>query len=150
MKQSHILAAVFAGTLAAAGVVPSQARVVAVATIGWGWPGYSPYLPSRYGPYGYGWTGRWGACNAGACIDNPYLRRAIQRELGQLEHLRELEERAQRGTQSYGTPHYGARGDWPPPTPEAHVQPAYRGSGEIRPEFSRSGQPRGDFADPLR
>ena len=26
------------------------------------------------------------------------------------------------------------------PTPEADVQPAYRGSGEVRPEFQRSGQ----------
>jgi hypothetical protein len=86
----------------------------------------------------------------GACVDNPYLRRAIQRELAQLEHLRELEERAQRGLQSYGTPLYAARGDWPPPTPEAQVQPAYRGSGEIRPEFSGTGQPRQDFVGPIR
>ena len=56
-------------------------------------------------------------------VDNPYLRRAIQRELAQLEHLRELDERAQRGLQPYG-PMAGARGDWPPPTPEEHVQPA--------------------------
>ena len=150
MKQSHILAAMFAGVLAAAGVVPSQAQLAAGATIGWGWPGYGPYVPYRYGPYWYGWTGPWGPCSAGACVDNPYLRRAIQRELAQLEHQRELDERAQRGLQSYGTPLYGARGDWPPPTPEAQVQPAYRGSGEIRPEFSETGQPRQDFAGPLR
>jgi hypothetical protein len=150
VKQSHILAAVLAGTLAAAGVFPSQARSATVATIGWGWSGHGPYLPYRYGPSWYGWTGPWGSCSAGACIDSPYLRRAIQRELGLHEHLREIEERAQRGLEPYGTPRYGARGDWPPPTPEAHVQPAYRGSGEIRPEFSGTGQPRQDVADPLR
>ena len=84
------------------------------------------------------------------CVDNPYLRRAIQRELAQLEHLRDLDDRAQRGVQPYGTLLYGARRDWPPPTPEADVQPAYRGSGEIRPEFSMAGQPRQDLARPPR
>lgn len=150
MKRSHILAAMFAWVIAAAGVAPSQAQSAAGATIGWGWPGYGPFVPYRSGAYWYGWIGPWGPCSVGACVDNPYLRRAIQRELAQLEHLRELEERAQRGLQSYGTSLYGARGDWPPPTPEAQVQPAYRGSGEIRPEFSGIGQPRQDFTGPLR
>lgn len=150
MKQSRILAAMFAGVFAVAGVVPSHAQMAAGASFGWGRPGYGPYLPYRYGPYGYGWSGSWRPCSTGACLDDPYLRRAIQRELAQLEHLREVEERAQRGLQSYGTPPYGARGDWPPPTPAAQVQPAYRGSGEIRPEFSGSGQPRQDIAGPLR
>ena len=146
MKQWRIAAAVFAGALAAAGAAPSQAQVAAGATIGWGWPGYGPYMPYRYGPYWHGWIGPRGPCGAGACIDDPYLRRAIQRELAQFEYLRELEERAQRGFQSYGTPPYGARGNWPPPTPEAQVQPAYRGSGEIRPEFSGTGQLHRDSA----
>jgi hypothetical protein len=150
VKQSLIRAAMFAGVLAATGAVPSQAQVVGGATIGWGWPGDGPYLAYRYGLYRYGWFGPWGPCSAGACVDNPYLRRAIQRELAQLEYRSELEERAQRGFQSYGRPLYGARGDWPPPTPEAQVQPAYRGSGEIRPEFSGTGQPRQDLAGPLR
>ena len=150
MKQSRIVAAVFAGVLAASGAASSQAQVAAGATIGWGWPGDGPYLPYRHGPHWYGWAGPWGPCGGSACVDNPYLRRAIQRELAQFEYLRELEERAQRGFQSYGTPQHGARGDWPPPTPEAQVQPAYRGSGEIRPEFSGAGQPRQDAAGPLR
>jgi hypothetical protein len=149
VKQSHILTAMFAGAIAAAGIAPSQAQLAAGATLGWGWPGYGFYAPYRFGPNWYGWTSAWGPCNA-ACVDNPYLRRAIQRELARLEHLRELEERVQRGLQSYGTPPYRARGDWPPPTPEAQVQPAYRGSGEIRPEFSGTGEERQDFAGPFR
>lgn len=140
----------FAGVLAVAGVALSQAQLATGATIVWGWPGYGHYAPYRYGPNWYRWTGPWGLCSAGACVDSPYLRRAIQRELTQLEHLRELEERVQRGFPSYRTPLYGARGDWPPPTPEAQIQPAYRGSGEIRPEFSRNGEQRQDFAGPLR
>ena len=150
MKQSRVVAAVFAGVLAAVGAAEPQAQVAAGATVGWGWPGYGPYAPYRYGLYGYGWIGPEGSCGMGACVDSPYVRRAIRRELERLEHLRELEERAQRGLQSYGTPLYGARGDWPPPTPEAQVQPAYRGSGEIRPEFSGTGQPRQDSAGPPR
>jgi len=139
-----------AGVLATAGAAEPQAPVAAGATIGWSRPGYGLYAPFRYGPYRYGWIGPWGPCGVGACVDSPYLRRAIQRELAQLEYLRELEERAQRGFQPYGMPLYGARGERPPPTPEAQVQPAYRGSGEIRPEFSRAGQPRQDSAGPLR
>ena len=148
VQSSRVVAAVVAGWLATAGAAEPQAQVVAGATVGW--PAYGTYGPFHYGPFGYGWIGPWGPCGAGACIDGPYLRRAIQRELAQLEYLRELDERAQRGLQSYGLPPYGARGDWPPPTPEAQVQPAYRGSGEIRPEFSGAGQPRQDAAGPLR
>jgi len=146
VKQSRIVAAVFAGLLVAAGAAPSQAQVAAGATFRWGWPGYGPWMPSRAWPSWYGWVDPWGPCGASSCVDNPYLRRAIQRELAQLEHFRELDERAQRDLQAYGTPLHGARSDWPPPTPEAQVQPAYRGSGEIRPEFSGSGQFRQDSA----
>lgn len=150
MKQSRIVAAVFAGVLAAAGATPSQAQSAAGATIGWGWPGYGPAVSYRIGPHWHGWNGPWELCGASACVDNRYLRRAIQRELAQFEYLRELEQRAQRGFQSSGTPLSGMRGDWPPPTPEAQVQPAYRGSGEIRPEFSGTGQPLQDSARPPR
>ncbi len=150
MKHSRIVAAVFAGALAAAGASQSHAQVAAGLTIGWDWHGHGPLMPYRDAPYGYVWIGPWAPCRVGACVDNPYLRRAIRRELAQLEYLRELEERAQRGFQSHGAPLYGARGDWPPPTPEAEVMPAYRESGEIRPEFSRTGQPRQDSAQPRR
>lgn len=143
MKQSPIVVAVVAVVLAAAGSTPSLAQVVAGTAVGWGWPGYGPYLPYRFWPQWYGWSG---PCGAGLCVDNPYLRRAIQREVAQLEFLRELEGRAQRGDHAYGRPLYLTRGDWPPPTPEAQVQPAYRDSGEIRPEFIATGQPRQDSA----
>ncbi len=146
MKHSRIVVAVFAGALAAAAGVPSQAQVSAGAAIGWGGPGDPAFLQFRYGPAWNGWLGPWGPCGAGACVDSPHLRRAIQRELAQLEHLRELEERAQRTNRSYIAPQHGARGDWPPPTPEAQMQPGFHGSGEIRPEFSASGQPRQDPA----
>lgn len=137
MKQSRVFAAVFAGVLAAVVAAESQAQVAAGASVAWGWPGHG-----RIGP--------WASCGAGACVDSPHVRRAIRRELEQFEHLRELEERAQGGFPSAATPLYGLRRDWVPPTPEAQVQPAYRDSGEIRPEFSRAGQPRQDSAGPPR
>lgn len=150
MKQSRVVAAVFAGVLAAAGAAESQAGVTAEVTVGWGWPGSGPSALHRYGLHGYGWVGPWGSCGVGACVDNPYVRRAIRRELEQLEHLRELEERAQWGFPPAGTPLHSLRRDWVPATPEADVQPAYRDSGEIRPEFSSAGQPRLDPAGPPR
>jgi hypothetical protein len=111
---------------------PSGAQFVGGA-VGWGWSGISPFWPGAGGP--------WAVCGAGVCADGPYLRRAIQREIARLEFLGELEERAQRGA-ALGRLPYVHRMDAPPPTPEAHIQPAYRNSGEIRPEFSSSGSPR--------
>jgi hypothetical protein len=67
-----------------------------------------------------------------------------------MEHLRELEERAQRGFSAAGTPPYGVSRDQLPPTPEAQVQPGYLESGEIRPEFRSAGQPRQHSAGPPR
>lgn len=144
VKQSRVVAAVFAGALTAVAAAEPRAEVAAEVTVGW--PGHGPYAPYRYGLHGFGWIGPWASCGVGPCVDNPYLRRAIRRELEQLQHLRELEERAQWGFPPAGTPLYDLRRDWVPPTPEAQVQPAYRDSGEIRPEFSHAGQPRQDSA----
>ncbi len=151
MKQSRVAAALFIGVFTAAVATASQAQVAAGAVVGWGGAWYAPLAPYRYGGYGYGygWSGAWTPCGVGACVDDPYLRRAIRREIDQQEHLRELEERATRGFAPAG-PLYDARRDGPPPTPEAQVQPAYRGSGEILPQFSRSGEPLRDTAAPAR
>ena len=150
MRQSRVVIALVAGVLAAGVATVSQAEVAAGAGVYWGWGGYGPpYAPFRYGWYRYGGVDPWNPCGAGACVDDPYLRRAIRRELELQEHLRELEDRARRGIAPDG-PLYGARRDWPPPTPEAEVQPAYRGSGEVRPEFSRAGEPRQNSRGPPR
>jgi hypothetical protein len=131
VKPSRIVSVVIAGVLATAGSAAAQEQAAAGAV-------YVPHAPGRFAVFGSGWFGGWGPCDFGACADSPYLRRAIQRELAQLEHLRDLDERAQRALQSHSLPPYGARGERPPPTPEEQVQPAFRGSGEIRPEFSRA------------
>ncbi|MCU0693581.1 MAG: hypothetical protein MUF54_19500 [Polyangiaceae bacterium] len=149
MNRLRIVAALLAGVLEVAAAGP-PAQAAAGVAVSRGWPGYGPYLPPRHGVHGHGWLGTWGACGAGACIDDPYLRRAIRRELDQYEFRRELEERAQRGLAQDGMPPYGARRDLPPPTPEGQVQPAYRHSGEIRPEFAGTGQPHPYPAAPPR
>jgi hypothetical protein len=149
VRQSRVVAALFVGTLAAGAAAASQAEVAAGAGVSWGGGWYGPYAPYHYGGYRYGGLYPWSPCGTSACVDDPYLRRAIRRELELHEHLRELEERAKRGF-APADPLYGSRRDWPPPTPQAQVQPAYRGSGEVRPEFSRAGEPRQDFGGPPR
>jgi hypothetical protein len=136
VKRPGLLKVIVAAALAAA-ALSSQAQVFVGTSIGWGWPGSSPYWP-----YPSTWNGPWVPCGFGACADSPYLRRAIQRELARLEYLGELDERNQRGLQRYAQAPYVNRRDLPPPTPEDQVQPAYRRSGEIRPEFGASGQAR--------
>lgn len=138
--KSRIATTIAAVVLAATGAAPLRAQVVVGTSFAWGWPAYAPNLPYRYGAPWIGWSGH---CGPWLCVDSPYLRRAIQREIAQIEHLRDLEERTQPSLHSLGRPLlYLAGGGWPPPTPEAHVQPAYRGSGGILPEFSATGQPR--------
>lgn len=110
----------------------AHAQILVAAPVGPCWPGY--------GACGYGWAVPWSACAFGGCVDSPTLRRAIQRELQRWEQ-READEAARRN-QRFGPLPYAVAGGWPPPTPEAHIQPAYRRSGEIRPEFLASGEPR--------
>jgi hypothetical protein len=135
--KSRIITAIAAVLLAATGAAPVRAQIVVGTGFVWGWHTYWPNLPYRYGPQWFGWIGQ---CSAGLCVDSPYLRRAIQREIVQFEHLRDLEQRTQPSLHTFARPLYLAAAGWPPPTPEAHVQPAYRRSGEIRPEFSATGQ----------
>src|SRR4030095_3317252 len=81
LKRSWILASCVAAMLAAAAAFPSQAQINFGAPIRLGWVGYGPYWP-----YWYGWSGSWSPCAPGACVDNLYLRRAIQREIARLEY----------------------------------------------------------------
>jgi len=102
----------------------------------------APYWYGAYAPYGYGAYAPWGPCAAGLCGDGTWLRSAIRRELQQQELRRELELRAGGGVPPGGGSPYGAQRPPPPPTPESQLQPAYRGSGEVRPEYRDAGRPR--------
>jgi hypothetical protein len=97
-------------------------------------PAYSPYWSYPYGVYA-----PWMTCAPGFCPDALELRRVIRRELQRQENLRELEE-TQGGFSRPGEsirviPRY-----LPPPTPDWQVQPGYRGSGDVRPEYGNAGR----------
>lgn len=134
------------------------ARTEVVIGAGTVWPGpvvgpYPPYpyvgypygaYPYPYGayPYPYGAYAPWGPCLPGTCVDDIQLRRAVRRELERQELRRELEQREGGGyPRGTGGPYVAPR-PAPPPTPESHLQPRYRGSGDVRPEYLDAGQQR--------
>jgi len=83
-----------------------------------------------------------GPCAPGLCAYPVALNRAIRRELHQQELRRELEQRAENASRAVIQSPYIAPRYLPPATPESHLQPGYRGTGEIRPEFRTTGRPR--------
>ncbi len=95
-----------------------------------------------YPPYPYGGYIPTGPCLPGQCVDGIQLRRAIRRELQVQELRRELDLRAAQGVTSGGGSPYLVPRYMPPPTPESHLQPSHKGTGEIRPEYRNAGQAR--------
>jgi len=136
------------GLLCAAGARQLNAQAPAGTVDHWPPPPYAGYPvwypPAVYAPwYPYGGYAPWWPCTVGPCVNDLEVRRAVRRELQQLELRREIE--ARQAAQSAG-----ARSDRsdrayrppPPPTPESHLQPGYRGAGEIRPEYRDTGRTR--------
>ncbi len=142
-KLMPVSAIALAALLAAPGQAVAQAVAQAGAAVGgvvgWPWPVYGPYGPY---PYPYDAYAPWGPCAPGICVDGMDVRRAVRREMQLQELRRELELRAAGGFPGGGASPYGVPRDPPPPTPESHLQPQYRGSGDVRPEFRGAGQPR--------
>lgn len=105
-----------------------------------GYPAWYP--PAAYAPwYPYGGYAPWWPCAVGPCANDLQVRRAVRRELQQQELRREIE--ARQAAQSAATRPDGSGWAYrPPPTPDSHLQPAYRGTGEIRPEYRDTGQSR--------
>jgi hypothetical protein len=116
------------------GAAFAQPGVVIVGRVGWPWPAYGPYWSYPYGAYA-----PWSACRRGFCPDDLWLLGAIRREMQQEELRRDLERRAGAGFPQGGESLYGVPRYLPPPTPESQLQPAYRGSGDVRPEYRNSG-----------
>jgi hypothetical protein len=131
---------IVAACIALVGVVsaaPARAQASIGGAVVWPWPVYGPYAPYPY----WGYT-PWGPCVSGVCADDLQLRRAVRREMQLQELRRELEMRADAGFPAPGQSIYGLSRNPPPPTPESHLQPRYRGSGEVRPEYRSAGQAR--------
>lgn len=125
MRTPALLAAVLAATVNAdAGSFVGRGQVV----VG---PWYSPYGAAFAPPFVYD---PFGPCLARLnCADYEQLRRFLDRY-----------ERNYGGRIAPGPPAVAL----PPrprdvaPTPDAHIQPRYRGASQIRPEFEQSGQER--------
>ena len=119
--------------LCAPAAAPAQTEVGGAAV--WYWPAYGPYLPYPYGIYA-----PWGPCAPGLCIDDAQVRGALRRELQRQELRRELELRDAAAAAAASAGIRDASRPPPPPTPESHLQPQYRGSGEVRPEYRDAGR----------
>jgi hypothetical protein len=125
------------GTLLAAATLHAAAGELAMGG------GVSPY----YGvPLARGMYHPWFSCTPPyRCRDPVQLRLELERD----RRMQELRERAtQPEPRIYGP----GDGPWglqryiPPATPEANIQPAYRGASQLRPEYERSTQPSGEPA----
>ncbi len=117
--------------------VPAHAQASIGGAVVWPGPVYGPYAPYSY----WGYT-PWDPCLSGMCAYDAQLRRAVRREMQLQELRRELDMRAGDGFPAAGQSIYGVSRSPPPPTPESHLQPSYRGSGEVRPEYRSAGQAR--------
>jgi hypothetical protein len=149
----RMLAVSWVALLASAGgAALAQAQAAVAGGAGWSRPAYGPfppypyapypYLPYAYGPYPYGGYSPWGPCVTGACFGDMEVRRAVRREMQVQELRRELDAQASGAAAgSTGSIHPEPR-YLPPPTPESHLQPAYRGTGDVRAEYRGSGQAR--------
>jgi len=110
-----------------------------------GWVG--PYFAGGVGPYyhhrtplGAGLYNPWLGCDAlYGCYDSHRLRLELDRD----RRLQELRERAAPGSRTYeaGEGPWGQQRYIPPATPESSIQPAYRGTGQLRPEYEQAARP---------
>ncbi len=132
---SSVLATVLALLAEPAGAIaqaPATAlRLPLVAAPFLGLPGAYPLTAYPQGP-----------CAMGICADHAALGRSLRRELQQQELRRELDARAESAARAPNPNPYLAPRYLPPPTPDSQLQPRYRGTGEIRPEFQRNSQAR--------
>ena len=94
-------------------------------------------VPHRM-PFAFGIYDPWFVCIPPyGCQDSLQLRLELERD----RRLQELRERAARSEPRLQGP---AEGPWggqrylPPATPEANIQPAYRGASQLRPEYEQS------------
>ena len=126
------------GTLLATVVLQAEAGGVA---IGAGFRGFYG-VPYAYGvPFGYGLYDPWFSCLPPYFCRDPWqLRVELERER-RMQELRELATPSAPRAYGLGDGPWGWQRYIPPPTPEANIQPAYRGVSQLRPEYEQSAQP---------
>ena len=124
----------------AAGLLATAGGRVTVVGGAYYWPGHFGYYPWDYVPYGY-----YGPCYPPGACDGLILNEITRLERRQrIDALRR--QSAEDGSRGFAL--WGAEGSpWgyvrrvPPPTDEKQIQPDYRGSGLIRPEYLGIGEP---------
>ena len=97
-------------------------------------------------PLARGMYDPWFSCNPPyRCSNSVQLRLELERD----RRMQELRERATQPEPRIYGPVYGTWGLQryiPPATPEANIQPAYRGASQLRPEYEQSPRPNGEPA----
>jgi len=92
----------------------------------------------------------WFACSPPYRCGDPAQMRL---ELERARRMQELRERAmppEPRRYEAGDGPWGRQPYMPPPTPAANIQPAYRGSSQLRPEYEQTGRPIGDHGTDAR
>jgi len=91
------------------------------------------------------WYDFWIGCTLPyRCFDPWQMRIELERD----RRMQELRERATPSAHIYrpGDGPWGQQPYIPPATPEANIQPAYRSTSQLRPEYQQSAQPIGKAA----
>ncbi len=128
---------IFLGTLLATAILQAAAGDLA---IGGGVGAY-------YGvPLARGMYDPWLSCTPPyRCRDPIQLRLELER-YGRMQELRERATQSEPRIYGPGDGPWGSQRYIPPATPEANIQPAYRGASKLRPEYEQSAQPIGEPA----
>ena len=87
----------------------------------------------------------WFSCTPYRCRDSVQLRLELERHRRMLE-LSELATQPEPRIYGPGDGIWGLQRYIPPATPEANIQPAYRGASQLRPEYEQSARPSGERA----
>jgi hypothetical protein len=86
----------------------------------------------------------WASCTPPhRCHDPVQLRIELERDR-RMHNLRERATRSEPRTYEPADGPWGRQRYTPPATPEANIQPAYRGASQLRPEYEQSAQPSGE------
>ena len=98
-------------------------------------------------PLAFGIYDPWLTCTPPyGCYDAAQLRIELERDR-RLQELRALAARSEARAHGPGDGPWGRQRYLPSPTPDANIQPAYRGTGQVRPEYEHSSQVRKPAAE---
>ena len=104
-------------------------------------------VPHRV-PFAFGIYDPWFVCIPPyGCQDPLHLRLELERDR-RMQELRQRAAQSEPRLQGPGEGPWGGQRYLPPATPEANIQPAYRGASQLRPEYEQSTPPGGRQQSP--